>query len=111
MADGNPFSSGTPTNPYIAFLTAFNNPPGSQGGQQSGQGQGNIAQIVQALLAQRAQKSPGVVTAPGTYEGNIPTQANPYSGSGQYGMPGDGQSAVPYADPATQALFAQPPSS
>ena len=122
MADGNPFATTAP-NPFVSFLTAFNNgSSGNQGtqgtpsSQPGGQQQGLIGQVVTALM-KRAQQSPGVVTAPGTYEGNIPSQANPYSGGGQYGMPGGGDpwsqgtAPVPYSDPTMQALFSQPPTS
>ena len=95
----------------------------------------SISQVVQALLASKAQQAPGVASGSptpspqnslGTYEGNVATSANP-NNNGVYGMQpqsgtsssyaaqppnpfGQGTSAVPYNDPTMSALFMPPPS-
>jgi hypothetical protein len=111
------------------------------GGNNNQNNQTNQNQLVQALLAQQAQRGGGVLPSStpaqsntGTYEGNIPSAANPYN-NGQYGMqPQSGTSssaaaiptnpftqgapAVPYLngpfsnppmDPTMAALFSQAP--
>ena len=105
------------------------------GGNPNGFAAQTPGQIAQSLLATKAQQAP-IAASPaqatpspqnslGTYEGNIPTPANPYS-NGQYGMPSSGSSTstpnstpfqqfpqnmspVPYLDPSIMALFGQSP--
>jgi hypothetical protein len=134
MADGTvPGASWT----QVAASALGGNPNGLSGQSNT---PSSISQVVQALLASKAQQTPGGVAATpsmpsqqnslGTYEGNVATPANPYN-NGVYGMqpqsgtsssyaaqpnsaqppnPFGGTPPVPYNDPTMSALFMPPPS-